>query len=275
LTTSARPFKGPSPSAIKRSSPSPGASSLNRQRGRTWTDASCSYLPARARPLSSIRLLAEPTSTPRRPFCNIHANRQYHGRGPCTCSPCSTFLASSGSPRWPYHPVRGQSSQPAHLRCARKWPSHRRDPSLTPPDIYNYADSLSPLRLRQLPRGTCNLGTMTPSAPRARRYPGPRQRMHQRTLPAATPTSRRILQHGHHPPHRIALRHLASLSPLGSPPPAWGGASWTHLWRPPTSPSFLFFYKRRASLHFARRSPGSILTSNGWLSSTGPGPAVT
>jgi hypothetical protein len=34
--------------------------------------------PLSARPLSSSRLLVRPTSTPRRLFCDIHANRQYH-----------------------------------------------------------------------------------------------------------------------------------------------------------------------------------------------------
>ena len=101
--------------------------------------------PLSARPLSSNRLFAALTPTQRRIFCDVHANRQYH-RLLRLQPPSSIFLASSGAPRRPCHPVRGQSSRPAHSRCARKRPPHHT--FLTPTDIIAYVDSPSPFRLR-------------------------------------------------------------------------------------------------------------------------------
>ncbi len=165
-------------------------------------------------------------------------------------------------------------------------------------------------RLRRLPIAvssstitlrTCTLGPMPPSAPRARNYSGTSKHLFRTpTLlfevspPSFDPalchrsgTSQHMYLHVLRTANvdssdgslNMAIIRLAG-SPYdtgqaslpSAPPPPPGGAFWTHLWRPQTP---FFFYKRQTSLHFARRSPGSILTSNGWLSSTGPGPAVT
>jgi hypothetical protein len=195
--------------------------------------------------------------------------------------PCHSALrnaATHGSDRLYTHKL-GRSFQPAHPRCARQRPSHHT--FITPTDINTYADSPSPFRLRPPPCGPalwapCRLRPHVLATTRAQASTcactssGP-QTSTPRTGYSTEP------QHAHHPPHRIASRHWASLSTLGSTPPPplpLGGRPGPTSGGPKTPPPSSF-YKRRASLHFARRSPGSILTSNGWLSSTGPGPAVT
>jgi hypothetical protein len=173
-------------------------------------------------------------------------------------TPATTYAAcvASCTPRSP-EPVKGSDN----FGCPNGIPSPPQ-PASTPwrlPPLMIGVNTPAPLRVRH---GTLittiaaepgSPGTLTPvaaaSPPRSRGPP-----------PRAPYASGR------------PLCHQTRLPPSGCqhPPPLFFGEGPT-----PGCPSPLTLYKQQTLLRAARCSPGSILTSNGWFSLTGPGPSVT